>query len=159
MSSQNAPSIQIERVLKAPRSEVFQWWAEAEKLQQWLGCKQCIGSEIQMDFRVGGGFTQTMKIAVGAQVCDFVMKATYTEIVVPERISYRLDMGQHHTTSVRVEFFDQEAATRVVFAQDGFSDPESCKMVSQGISDSLDELDSFVKDAAGSVRRAITESA
>ena len=143
MNSQNVPPLRMVRTFDAPRSVVFRWWAEAEKLQQWSGCEQCIRCEVEMDFRVGGGFRQMMKIAVNGRVCDFVMTATYVEIVVPERICYVLDMGQQ-ITRVDLDFSDQGARTKVILTQDGFASSESCKIVTQGTNDSLDELSRLV---------------
>src|ERR1700688_2476 len=50
--------LQITRIFDAPRQLVVAWWTQAEKLQQWSGCKVATKCEIEMDFRVGGSFTQ-----------------------------------------------------------------------------------------------------
>jgi uncharacterized protein YndB with AHSA1/START domain len=134
---------QITRVFDAPRAEVFNWWAQAEKLQQWSGCKEAIGCEVIMDFRVGGSFTQKMQIAVAGGTCEFSFTGTYEEIVVPERIAYRADLGQG-ITRIIIEFFDQGDQTRVVLTQDGFADQSSSQIVSQGTLQSLEKLDSIL---------------
>ena len=95
--------IEITRVFHAPRHVVFGWWCKPEKLQQWSGCKDATRCEIQMDFRVGGGFTQKMQIA-GAG--EFTITGTYQEIVEPERIVYQANLGQL-VTRVSVEFFEE----------------------------------------------------
>ena len=59
--------LQITRVFDAPRHLVFGWWTQAEKLQQWSGCKEATKCEIVMDFRVGGSFTQKMQIAANGE--------------------------------------------------------------------------------------------
>jgi uncharacterized protein YndB with AHSA1/START domain len=134
--------IQIARVFDAPRQLVFAWWTQAEKLQQWSGCKAATKCEIVMDFRVGGSFTQKMHIA-GAGEFSFTGK--YDEIVEPERISYHADFG-HAMTRVVVEFFEQGNRTRMVLTHDGFPDESSCKAVSQGTTESLDKLASMLAD-------------
>ena len=40
--------LQITRVFDAPRPQVFGWWTQAEKLQQWSGCKGATSCEIQI---------------------------------------------------------------------------------------------------------------
>ncbi len=127
----SAHGLQITRVLDAPRHEVFGWWAEAEKLQQWSGCEGATKCEVVMDFRVGGSFTQKMQIAVNGGSCEFSFTGTYQEIVVPERISYRADLAQAKTR-ITIEFFGQDDRTKIVLTQDGFADLGSCKIVSQG---------------------------
>ena len=136
--------LQITRVFDAPRPVVFGWWSQAEKLQQWSGCKDATKCEIEMDFRVGGSFTQKMQIA-GAGA--FTLIGTYEEIVVPERICYRADMGKA-VTGVVVEFFEEGSGTKVILTQDGFPDEGSCKIVSHGTEESLDKLDSILAGQA-----------
>ena len=136
--------IQITQVFDAPRPLVFAWWTQAEKLQQWSGCKAATKCEIEMDFRVGGSFTQKMHIA-GAG--EFSFTAKYDEIVEPERISYHADFGQA-ITRVVVEFFEQGNRTRVVLTHDGFPNESFCKTVSEGTTESLDKLASMLADQA-----------
>jgi uncharacterized protein YndB with AHSA1/START domain len=136
--------IQITRVFDAPRPLVFAWWTQAEKLQQWSGCKAATKCEIEMDFRVGGSFTQKMHIA-GAGEFSFTGK--YDEIVEPEGISYHADFGQA-ITRVVVEFFEQGNRTRVVLTHDGFPNESFCKTVSEGTTESLDKLASMLADQA-----------
>ncbi|HMD47942.1 MAG TPA: SRPBCC domain-containing protein [Bryobacteraceae bacterium] len=140
--------LQITRVFNAPREVVFEWWSKAENLSQWSGCKETTQCEVEMDFRPGGSFTQKMQIeGAGA----FTLRGFYDEIVVPERISYRADMGQA-VTRVTIEFFEQGGKTKVVLTQDGFPDETLPKIVSQGTSESLEKLDTLV------AARALAES-
>ena len=132
--------LEITRVFDAPRRLVFGCWAQAEKLRQWSGCKEATTCEIDMDFRVGGSFTQKMQIA-GAG--EFSFSGTYDEIVEPERIVYHANFGPV-TTRVIVEFFEQGKGTKVVLTHKGCPDEFFSKTVSQGITESLDKLDSLL---------------
>jgi uncharacterized protein YndB with AHSA1/START domain len=136
--------LQLTRVFDAPRPVVFSWWSSAEKLQQWSGCKEAVSCEIQMDFRVGGGFTQKMNIGGKG---DYSMTATYDEIVVPEKIAYRAQMGPF-TTRVVVEFFEQGKRTKMVLTHDGFPDEFFRKTVSQGTTEGLDKLEAVLAGQA-----------
>jgi uncharacterized protein YndB with AHSA1/START domain len=138
-----ANRVRITRVFEAPRPVIFGWWTQAEKLQQWSGCKDCTRSEITMDFRVGGGFTQKMQIA-GAG--EFTLHGTYDEIVEPERIVYRVNLGPA-VTRVTVEFSDQGKGTKVVLTHDGLPDEFLCKTISQGTTESIEKLDALVSAA------------
>jgi uncharacterized protein YndB with AHSA1/START domain len=75
--------LQLTRVFDAPRQLVFGWWTQAEKLQQWSGCKEATRCEIVMDFRAGGSFTQKMQLAVNGGTCEFSFSCKYDEIVEP----------------------------------------------------------------------------
>jgi uncharacterized protein YndB with AHSA1/START domain len=137
--------LQMTRVFDAPRELVFSWWTTAEKLRQWSGCKGASNCEIEMDFRVGGSFTQRMQIA--ACPGEFTFTGRYDEIVEPERIVYHADFGPA-TTRVSVEFFEQRNRTKVVLTQDGFPNEAFCQNVSQGTSESFDKLDSLLAGKA-----------
>jgi len=139
--------LQIARVFDAPRQRVFGWWTQAEKLQQWSGCKEATRCEVEMDFRVGGSFTQKMQIAVNGETCEFSFSGTYDEVVEPERIVYHANFGQV-VARVTVEFFEQGKGTRVVLTHEGRLDETFCKTVSQGTAESLDKLDSLVANQA-----------
>ena len=133
-------SLQITRVFDAPRELVFSWWTEGEKMQQWSGCKEAARCEIQMDFRVGGGFTQKMQIRGKG---EFTITAKYDEIVVPERIAYHVNLG-FGVTRVVLEFFEQGDKTKIVLTQEGFPDDFLSQTVSHGTTESFDKLDSIL---------------
>jgi len=135
--------IQITRIFDAPRRAVFGYWASAEKLQRWSSCKEAVGCQVVMDFRVGGSFTQKMQLRVNGQTCEFSMTGTYEDIVEPERIAYRADFGLA-STQVTVEFFEQGTGTRVVLTHDGCPDAFFGQNVSEGTSESFDNLDSLL---------------
>jgi uncharacterized protein YndB with AHSA1/START domain len=135
--------LQITRVFGAPRNVVFGWWSTAEKLQQWSGCKEMTRCEVEMDFRPGGGFTQKMQIS-GAG--EFTLTGTYEEIVEPELIVYRANLGMA-ITKVTVEFLEHGKGTKVVLTHEGLPNEFLCKTVSQGTSESFDTLDSLVVQA------------
>jgi uncharacterized protein YndB with AHSA1/START domain len=139
--------LQITRVFDAPRHLVFGWWTEAEKLQQWSGCKEATKCEIAMDFRVGGSFTQKMQLFVNGEACEFSLSGAYDEIVEPEKIVYHANFG-HAITRVIVEFFEQGQGTKVVLTHEGCPDEFFSRTVSQGTTESLDKLDSSLASQA-----------
>ncbi len=133
----SARRLEITRLFDAPRELVFSCWKTAEKLQQWSSCKEAVRCEVQMDFRVGGSFTQKMHIA-GAG--EYQITGTYDEIVEPERIAYHVDFGPV-VTQVLVEFFEQGNQTKVVLTHDGLPEESFSKNVSRGTAESLEKLD------------------
>lgn len=93
-----------------------------------------------MDFRVGGGFRQTMHIAGKG---SFTFNGVYDEIVEPERIAWRAHFGPV-TTTVVVRFFAEGDRTRVVLTQEGFPDERMLKNIRQGTEESFAALDARV---------------
>jgi uncharacterized protein YndB with AHSA1/START domain len=134
--------LQVKRKFNASRDRVFSWWTKAEKLQQWSGCKEATSCAIEMDFRVGGMFTQTMNIA-GAG--EFTFTGQYDEIFEPERIVYHAKFGPV-TTRVTVEFKVLGNGTEVVITHEGCPDGGFSKNISQGTSESLDALELLLGD-------------
>ena len=124
-----------------PRAVVFAYWTRTEKLQQWSGCKDATKVEIEADLRAGGSFTQRMWIA-GAGEYTFTGK--YEEITEPEKIVYTANMGPA-TIRITIEFFEEGRRTRVVLTQEGFPDPKMCQIVSQGLSESFEKLDTLLR--------------
>jgi uncharacterized protein YndB with AHSA1/START domain len=141
--------LQLTRFFSAPRKLVFSYWAQADKLQQWSGCKETTKCEVQMDFRPGGRFTQKMNIA---GVGEYIFAGIYDEIVEPERIVYHADLGPA-PAKVVVEFIEQGDQTKVVLTQHGFPDENLCKIVSQGTSEGLDKLERLLHLAEHSALR------
>jgi uncharacterized protein YndB with AHSA1/START domain len=144
--------LQITRIFDAPREAVFRSWTQPETLQQWSGCKDATRCEVEMDFRVGGSFTQTMQIAGHDK--PFTVHGSYEEIVVPEKIRYRLDMGMA-VVQVLIELFPEGKGTKLVLTQDGLP-IEICKFVSQGSDESFDKLDTLLSPEAAAQRPVAT---
>jgi uncharacterized protein YndB with AHSA1/START domain len=129
--------MQITRVFDAPRTRVFAAWAQRDLLQRWTGCKDTTNVDLEMDFRVGGTFTQKMNIT---GVGEYSITGQYDEIIEPEKIVYHVNLGPA-VSRVMVEFIEQGNQTKLVLTQDGFPDPNLCKMVSQGTIEALDKLE------------------
>ena len=132
--------LQIMRMFDAPRHLVFGCWSKAEKLQQWSGCKDATGCEVDMDFRVGGSFTQKMHLGGKG---EFSISGKYEEIVEPARIVYSANLGPV-VTRVTVEFFEEGKGTKMVLTHDGLPDEFLCKTIAQGTTESLDKLEGLL---------------
>jgi uncharacterized protein YndB with AHSA1/START domain len=140
----NEGRLEITHMLSVPRAEAFTWWSKKEKIQRWSGCADAVGCEIEMDFRVGGAFTQTMDISGRGK---FTFHGVYDEIVEQERIVWRAFFGPV-TTRVVVEFSEMGDRTRVVLKQTGFPDERSLKTIGQGTEESLATLDTLLAPMA-----------
>lgn len=74
--------VEIRRRLPAPVSEVFRWWTEADRLQEWMSPAGSV--EAQVDLRVGGVFRIRMKSE--GTVIDHA--GEYVEIDPPRRLVF-----------------------------------------------------------------------
>ena len=75
----------MERVFNAPRDLVFEAFSDCKHLAHWWGPKDWTLPVCQMDFRPGGVWLYCMR---GPDGMESWGKATYQEIVAPERIVY-----------------------------------------------------------------------
>lgn len=132
--------LQLTRIFNARRERVFSYWASGDRMQQWSGCSDATACRIEMDFRIGGSFTQTMQIAGCG---EFTIVGTYDEIVEPERIAYRVRLGTS-LSRVVVQFVDLGERTKVILTQDGFSDDVTCTQVTRGTTESFDALERII---------------
>jgi uncharacterized protein YndB with AHSA1/START domain len=74
-----------ERVFNAPRELVFQVFSDCKHLTHWWGPKDWALPVCEMDFRPGGVWLYCMR---GPDGMESWGKATYQEIIEPERIVY-----------------------------------------------------------------------
>jgi uncharacterized protein YndB with AHSA1/START domain len=131
----------ITRVFDAPRQLVFEAWTHADQIQQWWGCAMTKKVETQIDFRVGGLFTNKMQIE---GVGEFTYTATFDEIVEPERIAYHAEFGGM-TSRVTVEFVALSGSqTKLILTQIGFPSKDLCPIVAEGTTAALDKLEQML---------------
>lgn len=85
--------VRVERTFKAPRSQVWQLWTNAETIAKWWGPKDFSAPVIKSDFQVGGAFLLSMKSASGEM---FWNTGKYTEIVPQEKIVSTLSFADEN---------------------------------------------------------------
>ncbi len=84
--------LQLTRVFNAPRERVFSYWTRADTMQQWSGCAEAARCEVQMDFRVGGSFTQTMHMAGKGEFCGGT-RVVLTQDGLPDAVLKHVTQG------------------------------------------------------------------
>jgi uncharacterized protein YndB with AHSA1/START domain len=75
-------AVEIHRRLAAPVDEVFQWWTDPERLQEWMSPVGTV--EAQVDLRVGG----TIRIVMRGDGMEIEHLGTYLEIEPPRRLVF-----------------------------------------------------------------------
>jgi uncharacterized protein YndB with AHSA1/START domain len=116
-------TVQIERILEAPRERVFQAWTDAEQVAAWYGPAhaEVPRDGIRIDLRVGGRWEVTMVLPGGRQ---FLAGYEIETLVEPELIVMRSDpmpqAGMPDGTVVRIEFHDLGDRTRLTLTDGPF---------------------------------------
>ncbi len=86
MSTPTVPmEVELTRLIRAPRSLVWQVWTEVDKLQQWWGPQHFTNPRCEIDLRVGGFIRIDMRAPDGIV---FPMGGEYEQIVPTERLVF-----------------------------------------------------------------------
>jgi uncharacterized protein YndB with AHSA1/START domain len=135
-------TVQIQRILEAPRQRVFQAWTDAEQIAAWYGPAhaEVPRDGIRLDLRVGGRWEVTMVMPGGRQ---FVAGYEIETLVEPELIVMRSDpmpdAGMPDGTIVRIEFHDLGDRTRLTLTDGPFPQGGS-KPAAVGYAAALEKL-------------------
>ena len=101
----------LSRLIKAPRTLVFDAWTDPEHIGAWWGPNGFTTTTKERDVRVGGVWRFIMH---GPDGTDYPNRIVYTEIVRPERIAYDhsddTDNGPNRFKAL-ITFGDQDGKT------------------------------------------------
>jgi uncharacterized protein YndB with AHSA1/START domain len=151
----------IERVLDAPREQVWDAWTNPEQIKKWWGPKDFTAPSIRSDFREGGTYLWAMQSPDGEV---YWSTGTFHEIVPHERLvvtdSFADEQGNvvpasHYgmpgdfplETEVTVTFEDvDDGKTKLTLRHAGMPAGEHGDMAEAGWNQSLDKLAAFVEE-------------
>jgi uncharacterized protein YndB with AHSA1/START domain len=77
--------VRIERVIAAPREQVFRAWTDPEVLRRWWGPGEFTTAFAEVDLRPGGEYLLVMQPPHGDPMH---LAGTFREVVAPERLVY-----------------------------------------------------------------------
>jgi uncharacterized protein YndB with AHSA1/START domain len=134
-------TLQLDRVLPAPRSRVFSACIEPADLSQWWGPHGFTTPEVDLDLRVGGGYRFGMQPPDGEL---FHLAGEFREIEPPARLVYTFRWEEpdpdDRETVVTMSLNDWGDSTEVVVVQSGFATEARRALHVDGWTDSLDRL-------------------
>jgi uncharacterized protein YndB with AHSA1/START domain len=139
-------TLDIKRVLRAPRERVFRALAEPAELARWWGPRGFTTPEIQLDPRVGGGYRFTMQPPEGD---PFHLSGEYLDIDPPARLAYTFRWEEpdpdDRETVVTLALREMPDATEVSLSQSGFATEARLALHRVGWGDSFDKLGELVE--------------
>lgn len=105
--SPNEPTeVVLTRVFNAPRERVWRAWTESEQVKKWWGPKDFTAPHIEIDLRVGGAYTFSMKgRGLDGKDMEHWVVGTYQEIVPYERIVARMSFADEHGQPVPASYY------------------------------------------------------
>lgn len=146
----------VERTFAAPRELVFQVFSTCEHLTGWWGPSGWTLPVCQIDFRPGGTWFYCMRGPGGEESCG---KATYQEIIEPERIVYsdaftdaegNVQAGMPEMV-ITLTFIEQGGKTRVT-SRTQFDSAATLKSIldmgmAEGFKETWDRLEAYLAQA------------
>ena len=138
-------TLEITRLLNAPRALVWDAWTKHEHALKWAGPKDYPAVDADHDVRPGGKWRTCLKGADGEELWQ---GGEYREVVPQERLVFtsRWD-GDDFDTLITITFADKGGKTEMHFRQDGLSSAESRDGHRGGWNSSFDRLDEFLAAA------------
>jgi glutathione S-transferase len=116
---QSERTLEIRRVIAAPRQRVFDAWTRAEELRKWFAPGPLTTAAAEVDLRVGGRYRITMR---GPDGVEHTVGGVYSVIEPPRRLVYSWrweDKPSAGESTVTLEFHDRGESTEVVLRHDG----------------------------------------
>lgn len=146
--------LQLSRVIKAPRTRVYDAWTKPELMQSWFCPGNMIVPKAETDLRPGGSYRVEMQGSIDAcegspADVDMSHKAVATGIyekIVPNELlsfTWRGDWDASEVTLVTVEFRDVEGGTEVNLTHERFTSAESRNKHQHGWEGCLQKLEQF----------------
>jgi uncharacterized protein YndB with AHSA1/START domain len=133
----------ITRVFDAPRSLVYQAFADPKHALKWGGPPDYPAVHVEGDLRPGGKWRTCLRALDGSR--ELWQGGVYREIVPNERLVYSFawdqeDGSQGPETLVTVTFADQGRKTLMTFRQAVFNTKENCDGHRRGWNGAFDRL-------------------
>lgn len=151
MTKPTTREVSFNRLLDAPRSEVYHAWTNPDQLANWWGPRGFTNPITEVDLKQGGALRIVMR---GPDGVDYPMSGTFREIAPMQRLSFNTvaedQQGVHQLEGLTtVTFSDEDGKTRLIVKSSATSlVPAGEKMLEgmeAGWSQSLDRLKELVE--------------
>jgi uncharacterized protein YndB with AHSA1/START domain len=151
--TQQLTELVIERVLDAPREQVWKAWTDPEQVKKWWGPKHFTAPTIKIDLQEGGKYLFCMRSPDGQ---DYWSTGVYREIVPMERIVVTDSFADENgnvvpatnygmpdmplETQITVTFEELGGQTKLTLRHAGMPAGEMGEQAEAGWNESLDKL-------------------
>lgn len=137
-------TIDLTRVIRAPRTRVFDAWTNAEHLKKWWGPGAVSCPEAEVDLRVGGKYRIGNLQEDGRTVW---IEGEFVAVNPPEKVVYSWHFGDPEEASqVTVDFHEHDEGTRLVLTHERIPTEEHRTSHLMGWNGCLDELVNYLED-------------
>jgi uncharacterized protein YndB with AHSA1/START domain len=141
-------SLEIKRVIKAPRARIYVAWTDPAQLREWFGPENVQTRSLVAEARVGGKFRWDVTSPEGEEM---TMHGEFRELQPNRKIvfTWRWENDQdweQWDSAVTVEFSDCDGGTEVRLIHEQLPSKESRDRHTEGWKSVLDKLERFCRD-------------
>jgi uncharacterized protein YndB with AHSA1/START domain len=139
-------SLEVRRVINAPRDRVYAAWTDPAQLRQWFGPENVQTRDLVADARVGGKFRWDLTNPEGEEM---TVAGEYRELQPGRKVVFTWQWQddedwERHESIVTVEFSDCDGGTEVRLIHERLPSKESRDRHSEGWTNILKKLEKFV---------------
>jgi uncharacterized protein YndB with AHSA1/START domain len=139
-------SLEIKRLLKAPRDRVYAAWTDPAQLKQWFGPENVQTHDFIAEVRVGGKFRWDVTSSDGEKM---TCRGEYRELQPGRKIVFTWKWDddedwENHLSTLTVELSDRDDGTELRLTHDQLPNEASRDGHTQGWNSALDRLAKFV---------------
>lgn len=139
-------SLEITRMIDAPRSLVFKAWSDAAHWVHWFGPRDFTVPSCEVDFRVGGSYRAHIRSPEGV---DYHCRGVYREIMAPERLVFTFKWDEEgergQDTLIVITFSEQKGKTKLDFQQAPFESLSERDSHNEGWSECFERLAAYAR--------------
>lgn len=138
-------SLEIKRLIKAPRDRVYAAWTDPAQLKQWFGPENVQTRELIADARAGGAFRWDLTNSDGEKM---TMRGEYRELQPGRKIVFTWQWQddedwENHISIVTVELSDRDGDTELRLSHEQLPNEASRDGHTRGWESALDKLAKF----------------
>jgi uncharacterized protein YndB with AHSA1/START domain len=136
-------TLEIKRLIKAPRDRVYAAWTDPVQMKQWFGPENVQTRDLIVDARVGGKFRWDLTNSRGEKM---TMRGEYRELQPGKKIVFTWQWEddedwKDHISIVTVELDDADGGTELRLTHEQLPNEESREGHTRGWNSALDKLE------------------
>ena len=141
------PSLEIRRLIKAPRDRVYAAWTDPAQLKQWFGPEGVQTHDLIAESHVGGKFRWDLSNSEGEKM---TVSGEYRELQPGKKIVFTWqwqddETWENHFSVVTVELDDAGGGTELRLRHEQLPSEESADGHNRGWNSALDKLEKFLR--------------
>src|SRR5438270_8759928 len=139
-------SLEVKRLIKAPRDRVYAAWTDPAQLKQWFGPENVQTHDLVVDARVGGKFRWDLTNSEGEKM---TCRGEYRELQPGKKIVFTWQWEddedwENHISIVTVELEDAAGGTALRLTHEQLPNAESRDGHTRGWSSALNKLEKLL---------------